>query len=149
MVPDGQVQPVFEEGRLIGAEHFSNVRRVVARDVEVGVITDVAREQHLDVLLRDQCDFREGFICAERIVSAFLLEQAGDGVADSLPFGLRTSHEIVHEGSLESVSERVVGKRCAEWAVLLCDKSLEGECEVSDGDADVVCTIGKLCETPR
>ena len=148
VVADGEVQPVFEEGRLVGAEHLANVGSVVAGDVEVSVVTDVAGEEHLDVLLSDEGGLLEGFVGLNGVVTAFLLEESSDGVTDSLPFVVGASHEVVHDGSLEGVGESVVGEGSAERTIL-SDEGLEGESEVTDGNADVVGAVGELGETPR
>ncbi len=54
VVGDGQVAPVRQQRLAVGTEDAPEVRGVVQRRVEVDVVDDLDRHQHVDVVDRQQ-----------------------------------------------------------------------------------------------
>jgi hypothetical protein len=147
VIADGKAEPVLEERRLVGTEHLADVGGVVAGDVEVGVVTDLAGKKHLDILLGDESGRLEGFVVLESRIATFLLEEVSDGGADGLPVVEALRHVVVQERCLEGIADSLVLESDAERRIGGGGECLEGESEVTDCDDDVVDTIGELGKT--
>ena len=97
MITNGDVFVVWKQ-RIVGAKDFADVRRVIDRCVEISVIADLRRDEHLRLEHRDECPRRQRIDNA--VVSWCARQQLTESCAKLRQRFPRRLHQLIEIGAI-------------------------------------------------